>query len=389
VRHISEGVLRRMLDQPQSFPESDRAHLQACERCRSTAAAIVGDAGRAAVLMEGAGKVPADPAAALKNLRSRGLSPLAASSDAPVWRWSGLRSRGALRPAIGLALVSLMGLMLVGTGVAGNLIKIFEPDKVVGVRVDMETLNSLPDLSNYGNVAIVQEPEDAPAASLDEAAQRTGLKLLVPANLPSGLGAERIHTIGTGRGSFTFDPAKAKAAAKGDDFTLPSSLNGSSLFLEAGPVVVQIFGGPADAAEDRAALEQAAVATAAPEKADIAGMLDSLPDLMIVQMKSPVLSSNGPSVADFRDALMTLPNLSPALKAEIEAIGDPSATLPLPIPVDMATSEEVDVNGVTGLAIGDNTGFGSGVVWQSGGVVRAVAGPLTQDEVLEIARSMR
>lgn len=387
--HISEGVIRRMLDQPQSFPESDRAHLESCERCRSTAAAIVGDAGRVAVLMEGAGKVSADPAAALKNLRSRGLSPLAASSNAPVWRWSSLRSRGALRPAIGLALVSLMGLMLVGTGVAGNLIKIFEPDKVVGVPVDLESLNSLPDLSNYGNIAIVQKPEDAPAASLAEAAQRTGLKLLVPADLPAGLGAERFHTMSTGRASFTFDAAKAKAAAKGDDFTLPPSLDGSSLFLEAGPVAVQIFGGPANAAEDRAALEHAAVATAAPERADIASMLDRLPDLMIVQMKSPVLSSNGPSVADFRDALLTLPNLSPALKAEIEAIGDPSATLPLPIPVDMATSEEVDVNGVTGLAIGDNTGFGSGVVWQSGGVVRAVAGPLTQDEVLEIARSMR
>lgn len=387
--HISEGVLRRMLDQPQSFPESDRAHLQACDRCRSTAAAIVGDAGKVAVLMEAAGKVSANPEPALESLRSRGLSPLAASSNAPAWRWSGLRSRGALRPAIGLALVSLMGLMLVGTGVAGNLIKIFEPDKVVGVPVDLETLNSLPDLQNYGTVAIVQEPEDATASSLAEAGQRTGLKLLVPANLPAGLGAERFHTMGTGRASFTFDAAKAKAAAKGDDFTLPPSLDGSSLFLEAGPVAVQIFGGPADATEDRAALEQGAKAAAAPEQADIASMLDRLPDLMIVQMKTPVLSSNGPSVADFRDALMTLPNLSPALKAQIEAIGDPSSTLPLPIPVDMATSEEVDVNGVTGLAIGDNTGFGSGVVWQSGGVVRAVAGPLTQDEVLEIARSMR
>lgn len=387
--HISEGVLRRMLDQPQSFPESDRAHLQACDRCRSTAAAIVGDAGKAAVLMEGAGKVSANPEPALENLRSRGLSPLAASSNAPVWRWSGLKSRGALRPAIGVALVSLMGLMLVGTGVAGNLIKIFEPDKVVGVPVDLETLNSLPDLQNYGTVAIVQEPEDAPATSLAEAAQRTGLKLLVPANLPAGLGTERIHTMGTGRASFTFDAAKAKAAAKGDDFTLPPSLDGSSLFLEAGPVAVQIFGGPEDVAADKAAIDRAAKAAAASDQADLAGMLGSLPDLVIVQMKSPVLSSNGPSVADFRDALMTLPNLSPALKAQIEAIGDPSTTLPLPIPIDMATSEEVGVNGVTGLAIGDNTGFGSGVVWQSGGVVRAVAGPLTQDEVLEIARSMR
>lgn len=383
--HISEGELRRMLDQPQSFPEQQRAHLESCERCRTTAAAVVSDAGKAAMLMEGAGKVVADSEAALNTLRKRGLSPLAAPARTRSMRF-GSRS---LRPALGVALVGIMGLMLVGTGVAGNLIKIFEPDKVVGVPVDMQTLNSLPDLRNYGTIAIVQEPKDAPAATLAEAAERTGIKLLVPSSLPAGLGPELIHTMSTGRASFTFDAAKANAAARGDDFTLPPSLDGSSLFLEAGPVAVQIFGGPEDVAADKAAIEQAAKAAAAPEKADMAGLLSSLPDLIIVQMKSPVLSSNGPSVADFRDALLTLPNLSPALKAQIEAIGDPSTTLPLPIPIDMASSEEVDVNGVTGLAIGDNTGVGSGVVWQSGGVVRAVAGPLAQDKVLEIARSMR
>lgn len=381
--HISEGELRRMLDQPQSFPEEQRAHLESCERCRTTAAAVVTDAGKAAVLMEGAGKVSADPEAALNTLRKRGLSPLAAPSSSSSIRFG---SRRILRPALGAAMVGLMGMLLVGTGVAGNLIKIFEPDRVVGVPVDMETLNSLPDLRNYGTIAIVQEPEDAPADTLAEAAERTGIKLLAPSGLPAGLGTERIHTMSTGRASFTFDAAKANKAARGDDFTLPPSLDGSSLFLEAGPVAVQIFGGPEDVAADKAAIGRAAKA---PEKADLAGMLSSLPDLIIVQMKSPVLSSNGPSVADFRDALLTLPNLSPALKAQIEAIGDPSTTLPLPIPISIATSEEVDVNGVTGLAVGDNTGFGSGVVWQSGGVVRAVAGPLTQDEVLEIARSMR
>ncbi len=386
MKHLSEGTLRRMLDQPQSFPETDRAHLESCARCRTTAAAVVGDAGRAAVLMEGAGKVTADPKAALSRLRSRGLSPLAASTGSPNWSWSRLRSRRTMRPALYLALVGLMGLMLVGTGVAGNLIKIFEPDKVVGVPVDMESLNSLPDLGNYGSIAVVQEPDDAPAATLDEAASITGLNLL-KADLPTGLGTERIHTMTTGRASFTFDAAKAAATAGGEDFKLPPEFDGSSLFLEAGPMAVQIFGGPEDLPAGKAAAEQAA--KAAEGQGDLAGLLSSLPDLMIVQMKSPVLSSNGPSVADFRDALLTLPKLSPGLKAQIEAIGDPESTLPLPIPIDMATSKQVDVNGVTGLAIGDNTGVGSGVVWQTGGVVRAVAGPLTEDRVLEIARSMR
>lgn len=387
--HISAGSLRRMLDQPQSIPEADGAHLKSCKRCRSSFASIVGNAERVAVLMEGNGKVTADHVAALGILRTRGLSPLAASSSGPSWNWSRLRSRAALRPAVGVALVGLMGLTLVGTGVAGNLVKIFEPDKLVAVPVDAQSLSSLPDLRNYGTIAVVQEPQVTAAGTLAEAAQRTGLKLLAPGKLPAGLGAERIRTATSGRASFTFDAAKATAAAKGDKLTLPASFIGSSLFLEAGPIAIQTFGGPSDAAGDRAAIEQAAKAGAAPEKADLAGLLSHLPDLMIVQMKAPVISSNGPSVTAYRDALLSLPNLSPALTAQIEAIGDPSTTLPLPIPIDMASSEEVDINGVTGLAIGDNTGVGSGVVWQTGGVVRAVAGPLAQDKVLAIARSMR
>ncbi|HVL50323.1 MAG TPA: hypothetical protein VM754_02320, partial [Actinomycetota bacterium] len=332
--------------------------------------------------------VDADSRAALNRLRSRGLSPLAAPAGTSAWRRSGLRARRPLRPVLYVALIGLMGVMLVGTGVAGNLIKIFEPDKVVGVPVDMESLNSLPDLQNYGTIAIVQEPADAGVASLDEAARLTGLNLLRPVGLPSGLGAQRIHTMTTGRASFTFDAAKAAATSGDDNFTLPPALNGSSLFLEAGPMVVQTFGGPADLPAHRSGAGQTP-RTAAPEPGDLASLLSRLPDLMIVQMKAPVLSSNGPSVADYRDALLTLPNLSPSLKAQIRAIGDPSTTLPLPIPIDMATSREVDINGVTGLAIGDNTGVGSGVVWQTGGVVRAVAGPLPEAQVLALARSMR
>lgn len=381
MKHISEGSLRRMLDQPQSFPEEQRAHLESCDRCRTTAAAVVGDAGRAAALMEGAGKVVVDPAPALASLRTRGLNPLAAPSNSRSWRFG---SRRTLRPVLGVALVGLIGVMLVGTGVAGNLIKIFEPDKLVAVPVDMETLNSLPDLQNYGEIAGVLDPEFSTATDLDDAARQTGLTLLRASNLPEGVGAERIQVATAGTVSFTFDADKARAAGDGDE--VPANLDGSSLFLQVGPVAIQTFGGPAD---EGAAVEQAAKAASAPDQADMAGLLSSLPDLMIVQMKAPVVSSNGPTVAEYREALLTLPNLSPALKAQIEAIGDPSTTLPLPIPVDLASSREVDINGVTGLAIGDNTGVGSGVVWQSGGMVRAVGGTLTEDEVLAIARSLR
>lgn len=384
MRHISKGALRRMLDQPQMLAPERRAHLQSCTRCRAVAATVVADAGRVAVLMEGSGKVTADPAPALSALRSGGLNPLSVSSSSRSWRFG---SRRTLRPVLGVALIGLMGMLLVGTGVAGNLIKIFEPDKLVAVPVDMQTLNSLPDLRNYGEVTLVTEPTFSAAADMADAARQTGLTLLEPARVPPGVGAERIQVASAGTASFTFDAARARAGGDGD--AVPDRLDGSSLFLQAGPLVVQTFGGPADRAQDRAVAERAARAAADPERVDPAGLLSGLPDLMIVQMKAPVVSSDGPTVAEYRDALLTLPNLSPALKAQIEAIGDPSTTLPLPIPIDLASSHRVDVNGVPGLAVGDNTGVGSGVVWQSGGVVRAVAGTLAEDEVLAIARSMR
>jgi hypothetical protein len=49
----------------------------------------------------------------------------------------------------------------------------------------------------------------------------------------------------------------------------------------------------------------------------------------------------------------------------------------------------VTVNGASGLLIGDSTGLGSAVIWQRNGVVYAIAGTLTSNEVLGIARSTR
>ena len=388
MRHLSAGALRHMLDHPQSSTGGQLAHVQGCERCRARANRVVAEAGKVATLIEGPGRASVDSNAALQQLRARGLSALSPSTK-PGWAAAGFRLRRPLRPALAMALAGLLALTLVGTGVAGDLIKIFEPERVVAVPVDLQTLNTLPDLSRYGTVTVVQQPAPARVASLDEAAERTGLELLAPSRSLPVSAPERIDVLSPGTASFTFDAAKASAASGDELPPLPSNIDGSSLFLQAGPVVIQTYGGPADPASEQAAMEHAAKAAADPQKADLSALLSSLPDLMIVQMKAPVLSSNGPSVEDYRDALLALPGLSRALKAQIEAVGDPSSTLPLPVPVDMATSREVDVNGITGLVVGDNTGVGSGVVWQSGGVVRAVGGTLSEDEVLAIARSMR
>ena len=81
--------------------------------------------------------------------------------------------------------------------------------------------------------------------------------------------------------------------------------------------------------------------------------------------------------------------MSPALAAQIRAIGDPATTLPIPIPVGQAAAKNVKVHGVTGLFIGDSTGLGSGVLWQQNGLVYVVGGTLTEAETLAVANSLK
>jgi len=79
---------------------------------------------------------------------------------------------------------------------------------------------------------------------------------------------------------------------------------------------------------------------------------------------------------------------TPQLAGQIRAIKDPSSTLPVPIPVDMATSKKVTVQGVEGIFVGDSTGLGSAVIWQKDGIVYGVAGTLTEQQVLAVANSL-
>ena len=77
------------------------------------------------------------------------------------------------------------------------------------------------------------------------------------------------------------------------------------------------------------------------------------------------------------------------MAAAIRSIGDPTTTLPIPVPIEYATSSKVTVQGVQGVALGDNTGLGSGVIWIKDGNVFAVAGPLKQSDVLDVARNLK
>jgi len=377
MKHLSIGLIRRALDDPQVLDDAARQHLDSCAQCRTVAGTVSADAAHTTALLADFGPAVA-PEKAYARLQQAGLSAVPPKPRP----FSTLRPRTrVLKPA----LISVLGLglavALVGTGVAGNLVKIFEPEQVVAVPVSTDSLGSLPDLSAYGTVKIVKEPEFADASGLSEAAEQTGLDLLTPGTLAGVEGESTFHSATSGSASFTFDKDKAAAATGGRG--IPSNLHGSSLFISGGPVVIQVVGEPSE--DEIEALAKAGGSG----QVEIGRLLPHLPNLVIVQMKAPSVSSDGPSVSDYEQALLDLPGLPEDLKAGIRAIGDPSSTLPVPVPTSLAASHPVEINGADGLAIGDNTGIGSGVVWQADGMVYAVGGTLKESQVLEIARSMK
>jgi hypothetical protein len=111
----------------------------------------------------------------------------------------------------------------------------------------------------------------------------------------------------------------------------------------------------------------------------------SPPQLVVGASTAPVVTSSGVTTQQLEDYLLSLPGVSPKLAAAIRAINDPSTTLPIPIPIEYASSRTVKVQGVDGVAVGDNTGLGAGVIWIKGGTVYGVAGTLKQDVILDIA----
>jgi hypothetical protein len=192
-------------------------------------------------------------------------------------------------------------------------------------------------------------------------------------NLPANVPAEVNYAVLTrGQGSFTFDAAKAAAAAAkaGQPAPqMPAGMDGSTLTLTVGPAAAEIFG---------------------PSPLSGGAGSQQVPALVIAESKAPVVDSTGVSATQLENFLASQPGVSPALAAQIKAIGDPITSLPIVIPVDKASESQVTLaNGASAVVVGDNTGLGSGVIWVRDGIVYGVAGSLTKEQNLAIANQIR
>lgn len=362
MRHLDDGTLRRMVDEPLAVSQAERRHYEGCVDCAARYTGIAEDAKATAALFS-APLPSVSAAAALSRVEERVDRNPSTSASAPSRRlhqWRPLGLFGAAAAAT--ALVAAIAFTPAGS-LAQSFITVFQPKQIALVPVTAAELRSLPNLTKYGTIHAPAHTQPAKVAGIAAAETTSGMHVLIPSSLPSGVPTKVSYQVMPSEtGTFTFSAAKARqavAAAGKPAPSMPTGIDGSTLRLTTGVAVAAVYGSG-----------------------------NGVPALVIGQTRAPKVSSTGVSVKTLENYILSLPGVSPTLARSIRAIGDPTTTLPIPVPVDRTTSQTVQIHGAQGLVIGDSTGLGSAIIWEKDHMIYGVAGTLSRDQILAIAGSL-
>jgi hypothetical protein len=278
---------------------------------------------------------------------------------------------GLLVWGTGLVATAALAATLVATGAADGFLARFEPRQVTGAQPAPMQLAGLPDVSPWGHVTWTSPPSFHDA---DTAAPRVGLPSMLPGSLPRSIAAHpTFHVLDQTTGSLTIDADAIRAEAQRRGKAppeIPAAIANSTVTVALGPGLAAVYGEPLPVLDGEGDVPK------------------SLPPLVIAEIRAPSVHPSGAGLAEIQQFLLAQPGVSDKLAAQIRAIGDPTSELPISLPVSPVDAHTVRVAGVNGLAIGDSTGIGSIVIWEHDGIVHAVAGALTEDEVLSVADSL-
>jgi hypothetical protein len=369
VAHLTEGTLRRMVDDPDARTGSDAAHLDGCIDCQARLKAISDDAHSVATLL-------AVPESRVDVARAFGRVMSAPKAQPALLRLPMMRPAPRQLTLAFVAAIAVAAVALVAFVANGFL---YKPTSVATVPITVADVQALSQLSDYGTITWTKQPNLAAAVSASDAATAAGgLQPPVVSQLPAGVSTTVTYGgMSQAVATFTFsaDKAAAAAAAKGKTLPpMPANINGATLTFTVGPAVGEIYGD----------LKQP-TATAGSGSNAI-----NLPQLIVAKSDAPTATATQVSVTELEDFILAQPGITPELKAAVKAIGDPSTTLLIPVPVQYASSTPVKVAGVDGIAVGDNTGVGSGVVWVGkDGYVYVVVGSIKQTDAITIANNLK
>jgi hypothetical protein len=359
MRHPTEGTLRRLLDEPDGVTDTERQHVETCDTCGGSLDAMRDDAAHVhAALASDVDDVDLDDA-----WRRLTAAAATSSSDRSV-RIAVPRRRRVRRPVAAAVAVAVV-VAGAGAAAANDWLPIFRTERVEPVAISVDDLNTLPDLSAYGDIEIIASPDVHQVASAEAAATETGLDVPEVTDLPQGIIGEPTFRVGgEASASFTFSAARAAQAAAdaGEDLPpVPPGLDGTQVRFVAGPGVAQVW-------SSRAA---------------------DVPALVVARAVAPAaFSSSDVSFETMRDYLLSIPGLPDDVAEPLRTFNADGATLPLPIPADRVTTSSATVDGMPATVIATPDRTLAAVVWVKDGVLTVVAGALDADEVVSVAQEL-
>ncbi|WP_430785611.1 hypothetical protein [Actinoplanes sp. G11-F43] len=347
MRHPAEGLLRRLLDEPDGVAAADREHVDGCPECRERMDRSAGDAARVASALDF--DVVPDVDVAWDRLA-------ASLRDAPA------PARKRRRPRTPVIAIAGVTALLTGAtaAAAGNWLPVFHTERVAPVTVPQADLVHLPELDELGVMRVENRPDPRNVPDARTAREVTGLPTATVGDLPRGVsGQPRFLVADRITGVFRFDRARAEQALGGPVPEPPPGLADSEFRLTAGPAAATVWPGGTGA-----------------------------PALVVGRVVAPRAFSTGVPFATARDYLLTLPGLPASIAGQLDAFTE-GTTLPLLVRAGTETTSTAEVNGVPAVVKSSADGAFSAVFWVRDGHVNAVGGSLSAAEVLRVAEQAR
>lgn len=244
---------------------------------------------------------------------------------------------------------------------ASEFLGLFRVQKFAAISISPEQMALFEKLAEegltLGEMRIKQEPgAQTIVNSLAEATTLTGVK---PSTL-AHLGApESIKVLDGGSGNLTLDLAGVRAiveATGNDPMLLPDSLDGAQISIVAFPSVEQKW------ADGTWLIQTASPLVEYPE-----------------EMADPTVLGQ---------AFLQVMGLDETEAQRLARDIDWTSTLMLPLPSDAVTSEEIMVNGVSGMALQDIDSISSAIIWEKDGIIYILQAKKPPTELQALATSL-
>lgn len=262
---------------------------------------------------------------------------------------------------------------------------LFRVRQFAGVQFDPERLRTLesggfnPE-AIFGNVEpLTPPPQPVSYASAADASAAAGIRVRTPAWLPNGYSLDSVMASQEMAARITVDTAGLQALMDTlglADVELPEGLDGQTATVRVPPIVTQRF------------LNGAPVVTESGVNIDIERAIT------VVQARSPDVSfPAGLDLSKLAYAGLRVLGMSRDEAYRMSVTIDWRSTLIVPVPSKAVAYRPISVAGNEGLLIegvAANERFPGGVLmWSDGGETFAVGGPVSGEELLEIAQTLQ